>query len=268
MEENKRKNKIVLRPEKMALTQMVAKLCQDAGYDGAEPITLEVLTNVSELFLDYLASAMKRYSEYANRTHPSLVDLELVLLKVKMPWQQLELSATKQMHIEKIKMSQASSVLSPSIPFFRSVNPLSLGTDKLPQAPEHLPALPSSHTFKYTPVKTERQDDPQTIREKSAHYTRIGVDNLKRLLFLQHEVKKPKTTHQHTDTIDLFEEVPNTSSEQIDTIPNPTTEAEKSTDYIEADVDTEDMPFVNYEMSKFVHIQKGSTIKSLGKFSG
>lgn len=47
--------------------------------------------------------------------------------------------------------------------------------------PKHLPQFPSRHTYRYTPVFTEREQDPRKIREHATEDGRQGEDALRRL---------------------------------------------------------------------------------------
>ena len=47
--------------------------------------------------------------------------------------------------------------------------------------PNHLPQFPSRHTYRYTPVFTEREQDPRKIRERATEDGRHGEDALRKL---------------------------------------------------------------------------------------
>lgn len=47
--------------------------------------------------------------------------------------------------------------------------------------PKHLPQFPSKHTYRYTPVFTEREQDPRKIRERATEDGRYGEDALRKL---------------------------------------------------------------------------------------
>lgn len=47
--------------------------------------------------------------------------------------------------------------------------------------PKHLPQFPSRHTYRCTPVFTEREQDPRKIRERATEDGRQGEDALRRL---------------------------------------------------------------------------------------
>lgn len=47
--------------------------------------------------------------------------------------------------------------------------------------PKHLPQFPSRHTYRYTPVFTEREQDPRKIRERATEDGRHGEDALRKL---------------------------------------------------------------------------------------
>jgi Transcription factor TFIID complex subunit 8 C-term len=47
--------------------------------------------------------------------------------------------------------------------------------------PKHFPEFPSKHTYRHTPVFTEREQDPQKIRERATEDGRHGEEALRRL---------------------------------------------------------------------------------------
>lgn len=47
--------------------------------------------------------------------------------------------------------------------------------------PQHFPAYPSKHTYRYTPVFTERERDPRKIRERATEDGRHGEEALRKL---------------------------------------------------------------------------------------
>ncbi|KAJ9052515.1 hypothetical protein DSO57_1033345 [Entomophthora muscae] len=252
------------RPEKLAIRNMVAMICRQVGFTSADPISLSVLTNVAQLFLEHMAKIMKNSAEHGNRIRPDLIDLEAALSSVNMPWRRVEVSASNQIQLKQIKLKKINYLLPPDSPFLRRNCPI---PDLNPvQVQRGLAPYPLRHTYKKTMVTIERTEDAQTLREKNAQQTRIVEENLKTLLLQHHQAKKPKKVH-HSDTVDLFSDNPPATPEESDAVEGSSKGATQSSNGKD-DSDAEEMPFVNYEMSKFFHIQKGSTIKSLGKFSG
>lgn len=261
MEDKERYPLRSIRPEKQALRHMVASICQEVGFSASEPISLEILTNVAELFIEHLAKLMKRAAEHGNRTRPDIFDLEFALKSVSIPWQRLELLATKHLHLKQLKIKKASSSLPPDSPFQKINNPIA---DEDPiLAPPELPPFPPKHTYKTTMVSIERKESAQTLREKNAQQTRLIEENLKTLLLQHHQAKKFKP--HLSEPVDLFAENPPLTPQ--DSTPLQTYSGEVNPPSLSREDSEEEMPFVNYEMSKFFHIQKGSTIKSLGNFS-
>lgn len=47
--------------------------------------------------------------------------------------------------------------------------------------PKHFPQFPSKHTYRYTPVFTEREQDPRKIRERATEEGRYGEEALRKL---------------------------------------------------------------------------------------
>lgn len=70
-------------------------------------------------------------------------------------------------------------------PLLSSLDPALRGTPSQAQRgmlPAHFPALPGKHTYQATPVFTERQADPKSMREKATEEARLGEEALRRLL--------------------------------------------------------------------------------------
>lgn len=47
--------------------------------------------------------------------------------------------------------------------------------------PKHFPAFPSRHTYRHTPVFTDREHDPRRIRERATEDGRLGEEALRKL---------------------------------------------------------------------------------------
>lgn len=79
--------------------------------------------------------------------------------------------------------------------------------------PNHLPQFPSRHTYRYTPVFTEREQDPRKIRERATEDGRHGEDALRKLARAAFQDNQLTTTGQDkklwgrkTETMDsMFE---------------------------------------------------------------
>lgn len=82
-----------------------------------------------------------------------------------------------------------------------------------PHIPKHLPQFPSRHTYRYTPVFTEREQDPRKIRERATEDGRHGEDALRKLARAAFQDHQPTSTGQDrkvwgrkTETMDsMFE---------------------------------------------------------------
>lgn len=68
-----------------------------------------------------------------------------------------------------------------SLPFLSSE--LSGEDDRVRSAyiPKHFPGFPSKHTYRYTPIFTEREQDPRKIRERATEDGRHGEEALRKL---------------------------------------------------------------------------------------
>lgn len=57
----------------------------------------------------------------------------------------------------------------------------STSTHPLPYIPRHLPAFPSRHTYRATPVYAHRETDPRRVRERATEQGRLGEEALRKL---------------------------------------------------------------------------------------
>jgi transcription initiation factor TFIID subunit 8 len=57
--------------------------------------------------------------------------------------------------------------------------------DSKPYIPSHFPPFPSKHTWKATPVFTERENDPRKIREKATEEGILAEQSLRKLMVAQ-----------------------------------------------------------------------------------
>lgn len=57
--------------------------------------------------------------------------------------------------------------------------------DTRPYIPKHFPAFPSKHTYKATPVFTNRENDPRKIREKATEEGILAEQSLRKLMAAQ-----------------------------------------------------------------------------------
>lgn len=80
--------------------------------------------------------------------------------------------------------------------------------------PSHFPPFPSKHTWKATPVFTERENDPRKIREKATEEGILAEQSLRKLMVAQKKgiqktndrVGKRKRSKRMTDSDKLWEE--------------------------------------------------------------
>ncbi|KAI9290955.1 hypothetical protein K502DRAFT_297690 [Neoconidiobolus thromboides FSU 785] len=243
------KSLLVLKPkveryERQLLKRSVAKVALKRGFHSVEPQTLEALTEVTGLFLEQIAFRCKRYAEHGNRIMPNALDIEQTLQEFNMDWRSIGLTATDLLDIGAIQVVPKKSHIEARNNhhhYYKDV--LNPNKVKLPIAPDHLPALPKEHSYKFSEETVQRIEDTQVIRELNAKETRLVEENLKSFSMKLHKNKKNET----------FSEINTFGNE------NEEEEAEDS---------DQDEPFVNYEMSKFYHIEQGSSIKHLSRFNG
>ncbi|KXN68528.1 hypothetical protein CONCODRAFT_79706 [Conidiobolus coronatus NRRL 28638] len=209
---------------KPILSKSVAKICQHKNFNSCEVSALDSLTNVAEFYLEHLITLTKNFSQLGNRSRINFQDLEAAFKTLGIKWEEVEISATELLAVNKLPVPKSEK---PALPRPFQIRNLCLDPPKKIPAyiPPQLPSFPDEYTFKETPTFPQRLKDPSKIREVNAEQTRLVEENLKRLLF-------PKSQTNSSSKSNLQD-------------------------------DDNDLPCVNYAMSKFYHINKGSNLKSL-----
>ncbi|KAF9341101.1 transcription initiation factor TFIID subunit 8 [Linnemannia elongata] len=244
--------------------KLVSILALDAGYEGITASALESLTRVFENYTQQMYSIAHSFAELAGRTRPDINDLEQAFSDMGLRTSGLD------QYIEHASQSKTPLLRGPLQEILakperkKEKKTLLLdsdiednsdsdeeedekpGTAKVTArtiVPEHLPAFPSKHSYKQTPVFVKRPTDPQKIRELNAEQSRLVESNLKKLMAAENKVamaaahKDGSSVAAVSTTADLrlVKEEPQESIESID---------RRALTKLEA------LPVVNYEQSK------------------
>ncbi|THC92287.1 hypothetical protein EYZ11_008237 [Aspergillus tanneri] len=134
---------------------------RENGFDLADPVALDSFRNAAE---EYFEHALKRHSLRVDDLIP---------------------------HVKTIRDLEPTPTLLPSPPpeddsfkTLPSLGPRLSGEDdrvRSAHIPKHFPEFPSKHTYRHTPVFTEREQDPRKIRERATEDGRHGEEALRKL---------------------------------------------------------------------------------------
>ncbi|KAG0380518.1 hypothetical protein BGX24_007713 [Mortierella sp. AD032] len=242
--------------------KLVSILALDAGFEGITASALESLTRVFENYTQQMYSIAHSFAELAGRTRPDINDLEQAFSDMNLKPSSLdtyiktasqsktpllrgplqEILAKPQRKKEKKTLLLDSDIEDNSDSDDEEEE--KQGSAKVTArtaVPDHLPAFPSKHSYKQTPVFVKRPTDPQKIRELNAEQSRLVESNLKKLMAAENKVamaaahKDGGSTAAAAADLLLVKEEQQESTESID---------RRALTKLEA------LPVVNYEQSK------------------
>ncbi|KAG0028274.1 transcription initiation factor TFIID subunit 8 [Podila clonocystis] len=269
--------------------KLVSILALAAGFEGITAGALYTLTNAFENYTQQIYRIAHSFAELAGRTQPNVYDLQQAFADMSLSAESLAEYARKasqsstpllrgplQETIAKTKKKKEKTTvlldsdIEDNSESDEEDNKDAAGnkiTARTP-VPDHLPAFPSKHSYRQTPVYVKRPTDPQKIRELNAEQSRLVESNLKRLMAAENKVAMAAhkdTLHQHQQEIlpvalgstDLAnavvvkEEPGLSSSVPMDVATSTSSSARRMS--VEADrraTKLEILPVVNYETAK------------------
>ncbi|KAL6709362.1 hypothetical protein ACN47E_001769 [Coniothyrium glycines] len=174
------------------LRRAIAIQCRSIGFEGARPDALEEFRALADSYMTNLLSQVRKSMTSSRRTetvaHDWIYALSSAGLRGSGPLEQHfdtgDIPPTLlQPHFDAPAPQEppppnTDSLLGPE---------LSGRADKETRAyiPKHFPAFPSKHTYKATPVFTERENDPRKIREKATEEGILAEQTLRTLMAAQ-----------------------------------------------------------------------------------
>ncbi|KAG0270754.1 hypothetical protein BGZ95_001559 [Linnemannia exigua] len=242
--------------------KLVSILALDAGFEGITASALESLTRVFENYTQQMYSIAHSFAELAGRTRPDIHDLEQAFSDMNLkpssldtyiktasqsktpllrgPLQEIIAKPTRKKEKKTLLLDSDIEDNSDSDDE-EEEKPGSAKVTARTVVPDHLPAFPSKHSYKQTPVFVKRPTDPQKIRELNAEQSRLVESNLKKLMAAENKVamaaahKDGGSTAVAAADLLLVKEEQQESIESID---------RRALTKLEA------LPVVNYEQSK------------------
>ncbi|KAF2875628.1 transcription factor TFIID complex subunit 8 C-term-domain-containing protein [Massariosphaeria phaeospora] len=167
----------------------IALQCKVAGFDGARPEAMEQFVGLLDSYMTNITSLVRQSMTSARRTQPVAHDWIYALNSTGLTG-----SSLLESHLD-------TSELPPSLlqPAFAPAEPPEapppdieglLGPELSGKAekqsrkhiPAHFPPFPSKHTWRSTPVYTERENDPRKIREKATEEGILAEQSLRKLM--------------------------------------------------------------------------------------
>ncbi|KAL3482195.1 transcription factor TFIID complex subunit 8 C-term-domain-containing protein [Aspergillus californicus] len=158
----------------------------DSGFEIADPLAVEGFRNAAEEYLLKLASYVRASMTSSRRLQPIPHDFEYALKRHSLPVDSLH-PYLKPPLKTKVTLAQLPSPPPEDEDDFKILpflGPQLSGEDdriRSPYIPKHFPEFPSKHTYRHTPVFTEREQDPRKIRERAADDGRHGEEALRKL---------------------------------------------------------------------------------------
>ncbi|KAL2825021.1 hypothetical protein BDW59DRAFT_172529 [Aspergillus cavernicola] len=168
------------------MSRVIRQSLRDCGFDIADPLAVEGFRNAAEEYLLKLSSYVRTSMLSSRRLQPIPPDFEYALKRHSLPVDSLHPYLKPSPKIEPIP-TQLPSPPSEDDDDFKTLpflGPQLSGEDdrvRSPYIPKHFPEFPSKHTYRHTPVFTERERDPRKIRERAADDGRHGEEALRKL---------------------------------------------------------------------------------------
>lgn len=159
-----------------------------AGYDSARPSALESFRALVEETMLVFLHAVRANMHNARRSTPTAVDFTYALSAFGLS------SADLAPHLA---LPVPSDLAAPHVPAPRPAEPaptdlapmlgaaLHRGPAQNRYIPAHFPPLPSTHTYRSTPVFSQREHDPMKIRERAMEEGVLAEKALRRLTAAQ-----------------------------------------------------------------------------------
>ncbi|KAJ9244561.1 transcriptional regulator family: Bromodomain transcription factor [Paecilomyces variotii] len=167
------------------LNRSIGQVLREVGFDLADPVALDGFRNAAEEYILRFAAYVRQSMLSSRRLQPIPPDFEHALRQSFVSVDDLS------PYLKSLPAVEPVRTLLPSPPpeedaftALPSLGPaLSGEEDRVRSAyiPKHFPEFPSKHTYRHTPVFTDREHDPRKIRERATEDGRLGEEALRKL---------------------------------------------------------------------------------------
>ncbi|RAL01814.1 uncharacterized protein BO80DRAFT_404689 [Aspergillus ibericus CBS 121593] len=167
------------------LDRSIGQYLRECGFDVADPAALDAFRRMTEEYLLQFASYVRQSMLSSRRVQPIPQDFEHALIRQSVPVADLLPHVKRHPNIEPIPtLLPSPPPEEDSFKILPSLGPLLADEDDRARnayIPKHFPDFPSKHTYRHTPVFTEREQDPRKIRERATEDGRHGEEALRKL---------------------------------------------------------------------------------------
>ncbi|EEB12647.1 transcription initiation factor TFIID subunit, putative [Pediculus humanus corporis] len=145
-----------------ALVSSVSCLLTEVGFDSAEKIALETLTEMLQSLITELGYSSHCYCELSGRTEPVIGDVVIALVNMGISLEGIESHARRQ---NRTTVQAPTSATQP-----KQLSILQAGVKQTPPShvPDYFPVFPDPHAYIRTPTHKQPVTEYEAIREKSA----------------------------------------------------------------------------------------------------
>ncbi|KAL4784772.1 transcription factor TFIID complex subunit 8 C-term-domain-containing protein [Aspergillus varians] len=168
------------------MNRVIGQSLRGSGFDIADPLAVESFRDAAEEYILRLSSYVRGSMLSSRRLQPIPHDFEYALKRHSLPVDSLVPHLKPPVKVETIPTQLPSPPPEEDDDFkiLPSLEPHLSGEDDRARStfiPKHFPEFPSKHTYRHTPVFTEREQDPRKIRERAADDGRHGEEALRKL---------------------------------------------------------------------------------------
>ncbi|KAL4953522.1 transcription factor TFIID complex subunit 8 C-term-domain-containing protein [Aspergillus filifer] len=168
------------------MNRIIGQSLHSSGFEIADPLAVESFRDAAEEYLLRLSSYVRASMLSSRRLQPIPHDFEYALKRHRLPVGSLVPYLQSPIKTEPIPTQLPCPPPDKDDDFkiLPSLETEISGEDdraRSPYIPKHFPEFPSKHTYRHTPVFTERERDPRKIRERATDDGRHGEEALRKL---------------------------------------------------------------------------------------
>ncbi|RPA96588.1 hypothetical protein L873DRAFT_1220004 [Choiromyces venosus 120613-1] len=174
------------------LNKSAAVILKSVGYSGATTVSQERLRQLAEDHYLRMLHIITLLATSQRRTKPTVVDFEDMLQHMGITLASLESETLRMPSKSHAFVLQPSTPPPPPTPDLAALLGPELADAELQKRSaleDFFPPLPSKHTYRATPVFTERPTEPRVIRERATEEARLAENALRKLLAVSAHAK-------------------------------------------------------------------------------